>query len=41
MKQATDTVKQWLWFVALWCCGLLSVALLAKLIRWIIRLGNS
>ena len=38
MKPPTDPLKQWIWFVALWCGGLLSVALLAQLTRWIIRL---
>ncbi len=38
MKPPTDTRKQWIWFVVLWCGGLLSVALLAQMVRWIIRL---
>lgn len=27
--------KQWLWFFALWCLGLTSVAILSYGIRWI------
>lgn len=26
--------KQWLWFIALWCGGLVSTATLAYAIRW-------
>jgi len=29
--------KQWAWFVILWCAGLLAVALLAALARWVVR----
>jgi len=41
MKFLTDTRRQWLWFAALWCGGLLSVALLAAITRWIVRLGET
>lgn len=41
MKQRTEAFKQWLWFAALWCGGLLSVVLLAAITRWIIRLGKT
>lgn len=41
MKPITDTLKQWLWFAALWCCGLMAVALVAAITRWIIRLGKT
>jgi hypothetical protein len=39
MKPRTDNLKQWLWFMALWCCGLLMVTLVAAITRWIVRLG--
>lgn len=39
MKPLTDTHKQWIWFVLLWCGGLLSFALLAALVKWIIRVA--
>jgi hypothetical protein len=38
MKPPTDNLKQWLWFAALWCGGLLSVALIAAITRWVVRL---
>ncbi len=38
MKRITDTQKQWLWFIGLWCAGLVSVATLAYAIRLLIRL---
>jgi hypothetical protein len=41
MKLPIDTLRQWLWFAALWCGGLLSVALLAAITRWIVRLGKT
>jgi hypothetical protein len=41
MKLRTDTLKEWLWFAVLWCGGLLSVALLAGITRWIVRLGET
>jgi uncharacterized protein involved in cysteine biosynthesis len=31
--------QKWLWFIGLWCAGLLSVSLLAYLLRWVVRLG--
>lgn len=39
MKPPTKSLKQWLWFAALWCGGLLSFALIAAIARWIVRLG--
>lgn len=30
-------LKQWLWFVGLWCGGLLSVLLLASFLKMIIN----
>jgi hypothetical protein len=41
MKLRTDTFRQWLWFAALWCGGLLSVALLAAITRWIVLVGKT
>jgi len=38
MRPITKNQKQWLWFVGLWCAGLLSVAVLAYGVRWLIRL---
>jgi hypothetical protein len=36
MKALTDKQRQWLWFAALWCGGLLTFLLLSYGIRWII-----
>ncbi len=33
MRALTKKQQQWLWFVALWCCGLAAVMLLAYLVR--------
>lgn len=38
MKPPTDNLKQWLWFAALWCGGLVSFALIAAITRWVVRL---
>lgn len=32
-------IKKWLWFVGLWCGGLLSVTILALLIRTIMGIN--
>lgn len=37
MKQNT---KQWLWFIALWCLGLLTVGLISLMIKGIVALGQ-
>jgi len=37
MKHLTDTQKQWTWFVTLWLGGLLSMALLGLIFRWVVR----
>ncbi len=29
--------KQWLWFIGLWCAGLLAAYLLTLPLRWLIR----
>jgi hypothetical protein len=36
MKAFTDKQRQWLWFGALWCGGIVAAFLLAALARWII-----
>jgi hypothetical protein len=36
MKALTEKQRQWLWFAALWCSGLISAFLLAYLARWLI-----
>jgi hypothetical protein len=36
MKALTEKQRQWLWFAALWCGGLIAVFLLAYLSRWLI-----
>ncbi len=37
MKALTSKQREWLWFAALWCGGLLGTALLALLVRTAIR----
>ena len=34
MKAPTERRRQWLWFAALWCAGLLAAVLLARGARW-------
>ncbi|WP_217696624.1 DUF2474 family protein [Photobacterium proteolyticum] len=31
--------KRWLWFVALWFCGVLGLSLVALLIRWALNVA--
>ncbi len=38
MKALTEKRRQWLWFTALWCGGLIAVFLLAYLARWLISI---
>jgi uncharacterized membrane protein len=38
MKALTEKQRQWLWFTALCCGGLISVFLLAYLTRWLISI---
>ncbi len=40
MSQPTnDKRKQWIWFIALWCGGLLSVFTLSLFIKLIMNIG--
>ena len=39
MKQLTKKQQQWAWFIVLWCGGLAAVLLLARLIRWLMRIS--
>jgi uncharacterized membrane protein len=36
MRAPTESRRQWLWFAALWCGGLLAALLLARIVRWFI-----
>jgi hypothetical protein len=36
MKALTEKKRQWLWFAALWCGGLITTFLLSYLARWLI-----
>jgi uncharacterized membrane protein len=36
MNRLTERQRQWLWFAALWCGGLMAVFLLSYLARWLI-----
>lgn len=36
MKTPTNKHRQWLWFIGLWCGGLVAVLLLSQLTRWVI-----
>lgn len=38
MKALTDKQRQWLWFAALWCGGLIAALLLSYLVRWVIAI---
>jgi hypothetical protein len=38
MKALTKRQREWLWFAALWCGGLLSTALLAFLVRTVVSM---
>jgi hypothetical protein len=38
MKAFTDKQRQWLWFAGLWCAGLGLTALLALVMRWLVRM---
>ena len=38
MKALTEKQRQWMWFAALWCGGMIAVFLLAHLARWIIAI---
>jgi hypothetical protein len=36
MKALIEKQRQWLWFAALWCAGLIAAFLLSYLARWLI-----
>lgn len=36
MKTLTDRQRQWMWFVLLWCSGLLAALGLSYLARWML-----
>jgi hypothetical protein len=36
MKVPTSGQRQWLWFAALWCAGLMAACVLAYTARWLI-----
>jgi len=36
MKALTEKQRQWVWFAALWCSGLLAAFLLSHLAGWLI-----
>jgi hypothetical protein len=38
MKAPIKKQRQWLWFAALWCGGLLTTLGLSYLFRWIVAL---
>ena len=38
MKASTDKKRQWLWFAALWCVGVMSAFFLSYLVRWLIQI---
>ena len=37
MKALKKKKRQWLWFAALWCGGLIAVFILSYLVRWLIK----
>ena len=39
MRALTEKQRQWLWFAALWVCGLTATFLLAQLVRWVLSIG--
>jgi len=38
MKAPTKRQQEWLWFVLLWCAGLLGAALLAFVVRRVLSI---
>jgi hypothetical protein len=36
MKAPINKKRQWLWFAALWCSGLMATFLLSYLVRWLV-----
>jgi len=39
MRLLTKKQQQWVWFIGLWCGGLAAVLLLARIIRWLMRIS--
>jgi hypothetical protein len=39
MKVLTDKRRQWFWFAALWCGGLIAALLISYAVRWIISVS--
>ena len=39
--QTHDKTRQWVWFIALWCAGLLSAITLALPIKILIKLASA
>jgi hypothetical protein len=39
MRAITKKQQQWLWFVVLWCGGLLTTIFLARLVRWMVSIS--
>jgi|MudIll2142460700_1097286.scaffolds.fasta_scaffold124470_1 hypothetical protein len=39
MKAPTEKQRQWLWFVLLWCGGIIGTLLLTYAIRFMIRIA--
>jgi hypothetical protein len=38
MKAPIETQRRWLWFVLLWCSGIIGTLLLTCAIRFVIRI---
>jgi hypothetical protein len=37
MKPLTDRQRQWVWFAALWCGGIVAALLLAYGAKWLVE----
>ncbi len=35
----SQTLRQWLWFVALWAAGVIALLAIAMPIRWLLKTG--
>ncbi len=38
MRPLTEKQRQWIWFILLWCGGLIGTLLLSYAMRWVIQL---